>query len=486
MTKIDFGGIEETVITRDEFPLEKAQKVLKNEVIAVLGYGSQGPGQSLNLRDNGFNVIVGQRKLDNGKVSNSYQKALDDGWIPGETLFDINEAAKKATIIEFLLSDAGQKVAWPQLEKCIEDGNTLYFSHGFSLNFPQYTRVTPPANIDVVLVAPKGAGRSVRTNFLNGGGINSSFAVHQDYTGSALEKTLALGIGIGSGFLFETTVRNEVVSDLTGERAVLLGELWALAEASYDALRQQGYSPEDAFIQSSEQITQVILPLIGRSGSVEIYEQTISAKQYGSVSDHQRITREVTRPLMEQLYRSVVSGIETQRSLEANSRNGYRDQLNSELSVIDNSEMWLTGEKIRAGGGDRTYGLKITNFPLAGAVLGIMESQYQTFIDHGHKPSEAFNETVEEATQSLNQFYQLRGAAHLLRVCSTTAQRGSLDWGPVFKKFLSPIFRDLSLYGKFICSPPDKLIDYTLTNPNMWVVGQEVRKLRPENQRIAA
>ena len=481
--KVDFGGVEETVVTREEFTLEKSLSTLKDVPISVLGYGSQGPGQSQNLRDNGFNVVVGQRESYSkpGEEPTSWEKALKDSWEPGINLFSsLEEAADRGTIIVNLLSDAGQKMTWPSLEKYVVPGKTLYFSHGFGIHFNEHTGIKPRDGVDVIMVAPKGAGLSVRGNFLNGSGINASYAVEKNFTGKALETTIAMGIGIGAGYLFETTFRNEVVSDHFGERAFLLGEVWALAEASYKSLRLKDDMPTaDAFIHSSEQITQVILPLIGRGGAAEVYRQAVEAGEFGTVLKYQTAVREATKPILGELYKSVASGIEAKIALESNSDKNYRQKLNSELGDINKREMWVTGKLVREAGGDRTYGLRITNWPLAGTIIGVPEAQYQTLIDNGHSPSEAFNETVEEATQSLNQFYQQKGVSHLLGVCSTTAQRGSLDWGPKFREVLE---RQVFLAGeRNYPIETFATLDYSSTRPNMWVVGDVVRSLRPEN-----
>jgi len=221
MAIIDFGGTREEVVTRKEFPMARARKVLKNETIAIIGYGVQGPAQGLNLRDNGFNVIIGQAK----QFKRDWDRAVKDGWKPGQTLFDIEAAVQQGTIIQMLVSDAAQRTIWPVVKQNLKPGDALYFSHGFSIAYKDQTKVIPPANVDVIMVAPKGSGLNVRRNFLTGAGINSSFAVFQDATGRAQERCLAVGIGIGSGYLFPTTFDHEVFSDLTGERGVLMGAL---------------------------------------------------------------------------------------------------------------------------------------------------------------------------------------------------------------------------------------------------------------------
>jgi ketol-acid reductoisomerase len=342
MAKINFGGIEEEVITSEEFSLEKARDVLKNEIVAVLGYGVQGPGQALNMKDNGINVIVGQR--DNSK---SWDKAVADGFIPGQTLFPLEEAAQKATIVQFLLSDAGQVATWPKIKKCLNPGDALYFSHGFSIVYKGQTGIVPPENVDVILVAPKGSGRTVRTNFLDGSGINSSFAIHQDFTGRAKQRTLALGIAIGSGYLFPTTFKNEVYSDLTGERGVLMGCLAGVMEAQYNVLRKHGHTPSEAFNETVEELTQSLIRLVAQNGMDWMFSNCSTTAQRGAL-DWAPKFRDAVVPLFDELYERVVSGIETKRVIEANSAPDYREKLQEELDIIKNSEMWQAGAAVRA------------------------------------------------------------------------------------------------------------------------------------------
>ncbi|MFA9498432.1 MAG: ketol-acid reductoisomerase [Deltaproteobacteria bacterium] len=342
MAKINFGGTEEEVITSDEFSLERAREVLKDETVAVLGYGVQGPGQALNMKDNGINVIIGQREK-----SPSWDRAVKDGFVPGETLFPLEEAARKGTVIQFLLSDAGQVATWPNIKKCLDEGDALYFSHGFSVVFKDQTEIIPPENVDVILVAPKGSGRTVRTNFLDGSGINSSFAVHQDFTGRAKERTLALGIAIGSGYLFPTTFAKEVHSDLTGERGVLMGCLAGVMEAQYNVLRKHGHSPSEAFNETVEELTQSLIRLVAENGMDWMFSNCSTTAQRGAL-DWAPKFRDAVAPLFDELYQSVLSGVETKRVLEANSAPDYREKLQKELDVIKNSEMWQAGAAVRS------------------------------------------------------------------------------------------------------------------------------------------
>ena len=341
MAKIDFGGTTEDVITSDEFTLEKAREVLKDETIAILGYGVQGPAQALNLRDNGFSTIIGQMEGDA-----YWEKAIADGFVPGETLFSIEEAAKRGTIIKELLSDAGQVATWPKVKECLNEGDALYFSHGFAIVYKEQTGVIPPENIDVILVAPKGSGTNVRRNFLDGSGINSSYAVHQDFTGRAKDRTLALGIAIGSGYLFPTTFGNEVYSDLTGERGVLMGCLAGTMEAQYNILRKNGHSPSEAFNETVEELTQSLIRLVGENGMDWMFANCSATAQRGAL-DWAPKFRDAVAPVFEDLYTRVRNGKETKRVLEANGAPDYLDKLRVELDEIKNSEMWKAGEAVR-------------------------------------------------------------------------------------------------------------------------------------------
>lgn len=342
MATMKFGDESEEVVTRKEFTLEHARDVLKDETIAVIGYGVQGPAQALNLRDNGFNVIVGQRK-----DSKSWDKAVSDGWKPGESLFEINEAAEKGTIIANLLSDAAQIATWADIKKQLNSGKTLYFSHGFAITFSKQTGIVPPKDIDVILVAPKGSGTSVRRIFLQGRGINSSFAVYQDASGKAEEKAKALGIGVGSGFLFPTTFEKEVHSDLTGERGVLMGAIAGLMEAQYNLLRKNGHSPSEAFNETVEEATQSLYPLIGENGMDWMFANCSTTAQRGAL-DWKDKFRDASAPVFEELYESVVSGKEAARTIEKNSQPDYREKLSEELDAIAGSEMWQAGKTVRS------------------------------------------------------------------------------------------------------------------------------------------
>jgi ketol-acid reductoisomerase len=337
MATINFGGVEETVVTRKEFSLAKARKTLKNETIAVIGYGVQAPAQALNLKDNGLNVIIGAR---------SHDRAKKDGWKLGKDLFKIEDALEKGTIILFLVSDAGQKQLWKTVKKHLTPGKALVFSHGFGLVYNDITKIEPPEDIDVLLVAPKGSGLNVRRNFLSGAGINSSFAVAQDATGKAEDRCKALGIAVGSGFLFPTTFEKEVTSDLTGERGILMGALCGVMEAQYEVLRKNGHSPSEAFNETVEELTQSLIRLVDENGMDWMYANCSVTAQRGAL-DWRPKFKKATLPVFRELYKSVKTGKEAARTMRMGSRKDYKQVLEKELSQMAESEMWATGREIR-------------------------------------------------------------------------------------------------------------------------------------------
>jgi ketol-acid reductoisomerase len=342
MALLNFGGVTEDVVTRKEFPLGKAREVLKDELIAIIGYGVQGPAQALNLKDNGFRVIIGQSP----DFSKDWDRAVSDGWVPGGTLFPIEEAAARGTIVQYLVSDAAQMKVWPDLKKCLKEGDALYFSHGFSITYKDQTGVIPPPDIDVILVAPKGSGTSVRRNFLAGTGINASYAVFQDFTGRAGERALALGIGIGSGYLFPTTFEKEVYSDLTGERGVLMGALAGIMEAQYQVLRENGHTPSEAFNETVEELTQSLIRLVDENGMDWMYANCSATAQRGALDWKPRF-RDAVLPVFKELYERVKSGVETKVVLERTGHKDYKAELDNELRELGQSEMWQAGATVR-------------------------------------------------------------------------------------------------------------------------------------------
>ena len=341
MALLDFAGTKENVITREEFPLSKAQHVLKDEVVAVIGYGEQRPGQAMNQRDNGIKVIVGQRKN-----SKSWDKAVNDGFVEGKDLFEIEEALNRGTIICYLLSDAAQIELWPVVKKHLTPGKALYFSHGFGITYNDQTGIIPPKDVDVFMIAPKGSGTSLRRMFLQGRGLNSSYAIYQDATGRAFDRVIALGIAIGSGYLFETTFKREVYSDLTGERGTLMGAIQGIFAAQFETLRKHGHTPSEAFNETVEELTQSLMPLVAENGMDWMYANCSTTAQRGAL-DWWKKFRDAALPVFDELYESVSTGKEAAKSIESNSKKDYRTHLNEELREMRESEMWQAGKAVR-------------------------------------------------------------------------------------------------------------------------------------------
>jgi ketol-acid reductoisomerase len=343
MATMNFGGVEETVVTRKEFSLAKARKVLAKETIAIIGYGVQGPAQGLNMRDNGFNVIVGQSK----KFPKDWDRAVKDGWVPGKTLFEIEEACDKATVIQMLVTDAAQRAIWPQVKPYCTKGKALYFSHGFSIEYSKQTGIIPPKDVDVILVAPKGSGLNVRRNFLSGAGINSSYAVWQDATGKAEERCKALGIAVGSGFLFPTTFRKEVSSDLVGERGVLMGLIAGAMEAQYEVLRENGHDPSEAFNETVEEFTQSLIRLVDENGMDWMFKNCSATAQHGALK-WRPIFKQANLPVFKKLYKSVVTGKECEEVLRDCGAADYKEKLDAQLNEMANTELWKAGAVCRS------------------------------------------------------------------------------------------------------------------------------------------
>ncbi|KUI74307.1 Ketol-acid reductoisomerase, mitochondrial [Cytospora mali] len=316
---IDFAGVKEDVYEREDWPKEKLLDYFKNDTLALIGYGSQGHGQGLNLRDNGLNVIIGVRK--EGK---SWKDAIQDGWVPGKNLFEVDEAITKGTIIMNLLSDAAQLCTSPT----------------------DRTNVEVPKDVDVILVAPKGSGRTVRSLFREGRGINSSVAVFQDVTGKAEEKAIAMGVAVGSGYLYKTTFEKEVYSDLYGERGCLMGGIHGMFLAQYEVLRERGHSPSEAFNETVEEATQSLYPLIGSHGMDWMYEACSTTARRGAIDWTPRF-KSALKPVFNDLYDSVKNGEETQRSLDYNGQADYREKFEAEMEEIRSMEIWRAGKAVR-------------------------------------------------------------------------------------------------------------------------------------------
>ncbi len=273
-------------------------KYLKDRVIAIIGYGIQGRGQALNLRDSGLNVIVSQRK---GSVN--YDQAVKDGFKP----MDADEAAKKADIIQILTQDHLQAELYNSaVKKHMKKGKSLVFSHGFNIHFKQ---IKPPKAVDVWMIAPKSPGALVRRQFEEGRGVPCLVAIHQDSSGHALRDALAYAKGLGGtrAGVFTTTFKEETETDLFGEQVVLCGGTSELIKAGFETLVDAGYAPEIAYFECLHEL-KLIVDLIYEGGIVGMRKRVSDTAEYGDCTRGKRIVTDRTRKEMQKILKEIQSG----------------------------------------------------------------------------------------------------------------------------------------------------------------------------------
>lgn len=271
--------------------------VLKGKKIAIIGYGSQGHAHALNLKESGFDVVVGVRP---GK---SFDQAKEDG----VAVMSVAEAAEAADIIQILLPDERQKAVYEaEIAPHLTAGKALMFAHGFNIHFGQ---ITPPADVDVFLVAPKGPGHLVRRQYTEGAGVPGLFAIHQDATGQAKDLALAYGKGIGSarGGLLETTFAEETVTDLFGEQAVLCGGATALVQAGFETLVEAGYQPELAYFETLHEL-KLIVDLMFEGGMETMRYSVSDTAEWGDYVTGPRIITDEVKANMKAVLTDIQDG----------------------------------------------------------------------------------------------------------------------------------------------------------------------------------
>ena len=302
--------------------------ILRGQTVSVLGYGPQGMAQSMNLRDLNIPVNLGLRK-----DGESWKKATNDGWLPGHNLFEIDEACNRGTIIKFLLSDSAQKSNWDTVKSNLKSNDTLYFSHGFGVHFNKYTNIIPPEDVNVILVAPKCSGNTVRKHFLESKGINSSYAIYQDVN-NAQEICLALGFLMGNNYLFETTFEKEVLSDLTGERCMLMGLIQGAFSAQYKVLRKNGHDPVESYNETVEEALDSLYPLIKEKGMDWLYENCSKTAQVGALEWSKQF-EELLIPKIQECYDSVKDESEVKKIMNLD-----QEKLKQDLNELKEQELW--------------------------------------------------------------------------------------------------------------------------------------------------
>ena len=431
--KIKIGSDTEQVVKggRDLFPLlQKGFKGIKK--IVVVGWGSQGPAQAQNLRDSlvgtDITVAVGLRKN-----SSSLDLARAAGFNEeNNTLGEMFKMIRDADMVLLLTSDASQTQIFKKVFKALKKDATLCLSHGFLLGHMKNVKKKFPKDHNIIMVAPKGMGASVRLLYeqgkdVNGAGINASFAIQQDVDGRATDIALAWAIAIGSPYVFETSMKMEYRSDIYGERGVLLGGVWGMVEALYQWFKSQGKSNEEAFASAVESLTGPISSTMSHEGLVSVYDG-LSATEKQVFQTYYSAAYPGFKAILAEIYDEVRSGNEIRSVVLA----GKRLEA-TPMGKIDGTEMWEVGKTVRAN-------REKTNTPVeastAGLYIAMMMAQVDVLRENGHSWSEIANESIIEATDSLNPFMHKNGISAMVDGCSTTARLGARKWGPQFEASL--------------------------------------------------
>lgn len=426
---IEVAGTTEAIVRGGRHLLPLLPQALAGvRQIGVIGWGSQGPAQAQNLRDSlaGTDITV---KVGLREGSSSADAARDAGFTEDAgTLGEMFAVIAESDFVILLISDAAQAELFEPVFEALRPGVTLGLSHGFLLGHLTNVGRSFPDDVNVVAVCPKGMGPSVRALYVqgaevNGAGINASFAIQQDVDGRATDHALAWSVALGSPYTFQTTMESEYRSDIFGERGILLGAVHGLVEALYRRYRGEGAAPEDAFRRSAESVTGPISKTISHHGIIGVYEQLDDAGK--AVFDRAYdVTYQPMKAVLQEIYDEVRTGNEIRSVVAAGSR--LREH---PMATIDQTEMWRVGETVRAVRVDEDIPLDPFT---AGAYCATMMAQIDVLSEAGHPLSEIVNESVIEATDSLNPYMHARGIAYMVDNCSITARLGSRKWAPRF------------------------------------------------------
>ena len=437
--EVTLADTKESIVKggRDLFPLlPKAFEGIKK--IGVIGWGSQAPAQAQNLRDSlnevdaGVTVTIGLRE-----GSSSFEEARECGFSEDEgTLGEMFDVIKDSDLVILLISDAAQAKLYKKIFAAMKPGATLGLSHGFLLGHLDSIGEKFPEDMDVIAVCPKGMGPSVRRLYeqgkdVNGAGINSSFAVHQDVSGKATELALGWGVALGSPFVFETTLRSEYCSDIYGERGILLGAVHGIVESLYRRYQRQGMSPEQAFLESSESITGKITKIISTQGIKAVYDQFTDEADKKEFKKAYSASYLPAKEILQEIYDEVSSGNEIRTVIMHGARLDKYP-----VGKIDGTDTWKVGEKVRA---ERDEDKIPLNPFTAGVYVATMMAQIDVLLEEGHPYSEVINESVIEAVDSLCPYMHYRGVAFMVDNCSFTAKTGSRKWAPRFDYILDQL-----------------------------------------------
>jgi ketol-acid reductoisomerase len=430
---ISLSGTREGIVRGGRDLLDRLPRAFEGvNQIAVIGWGPQGSAQAQNLRDSlagRVKVVVGLRE-----GSSSVDAARAAGFSAADgTLGEMFAVIRESDMVLLLISDAAQVALHEQIFSALRPGATLGLSHGFLLGHLDQQGSHFPEGIDVIAVCPKGMGASVRALYLqgahtNGAGINASFAVEQDVSGQAVDRALGWSVGLGAPYTFQTTLRSEYLSDLTGERAILLGGVHGIVESLYRRFRNRGMTETDAYRHSVDCVTGPISRTVSKDGLIGLYQRLgtadreVFARAYAAAYP-------VGLELTHEIYDEVASGNEFRSVIMAGQR-----LARFPMGKIDQADMWRAGEVARRSRDDDQLPLDAFT---AGIFCGVMMAQIDTLIDKGHRYSEIANESVIEATDSLNPYMHARGVSYMVDNCSATARLGSRKWAPRFDYLLT-------------------------------------------------
>ena len=472
--EVSLADTTETIVKggRNLFPLlPKAFEGISN--IGVIGWGSQAPAQAQNLKDSlnecgaDIKVTIGLRE-----GSSSFEEAKGVGFSEEDgTLGEMYDVISKSDLVILLISDAAQAKLYQKVFDAMKPGAVLGLSHGFLLGYLDSIGESFPEDMDVIAVCPKGMGPSVRRLYeqgkeVNGAGINSSFAVHQDKSGKATEIALGWGVALGSPFMFETTLRSEYCSDIYGERGILLGAVHGIVESLFRRYQRQGMSPEQAFTESCESITGNIVKTISTQGIKAVYDDLsdddkVIFKQAYSAS------YKPAKEILQEIYDEVSSGNEIRTVIMHGERTDKYP-----VGKIDGTYTWQVGEEVRASRDEDKIPL---NPFTAGVYIATMMAQCDVLLEAGHPYSEVVNESVIEAVDSLCPYMHYRGVAFMVDNCSFTAKTGSRKWAPRFDYILEQLAYTAIDNGKAV--DEDLISDFE--NHNVHQAVEECCKLRP-------
>lgn len=432
--RIQVGDTEEYIVRggRNLFPLlPRAFDGIKQ--IGVIGWSSQGPAQAQNLRDSleGTDIVV---KVGLREGSSSIPGAEAVGFRrENGTLGEMFDVIHESDLVILLIADAAQCENYEKIFAVMRPGTTLGLSHGFLLGHLRNVGADFPNNINVIGVCPKGMGPSVRRLYeqgkdINGAGINSSFAIHQDVNGKATDYALGWAVAIGAPIIFQTTLESEYKSDIFGERGILLGAVHGIVESLYRWFIAHGMSQEDAFTHSVEAITGPISKIISRQGILAVFESFDEKDRTAFMKAYSAAYHPALEILME-IYDDVANGNEIRSVVEAAKRHKRYP-----MGKIDGTEMWQVGETVRAHRNPDAIPLHPVT---AGVYIATMMAQIDLLKEHGHPYTEIANESIIESVDSLNPYMDYKGVAYMIDNCSTTARLGARKWAPRFDYILT-------------------------------------------------